>query len=156
MIACSQVEKEIAVRYITGTSEEMMTMHARGQFDVTLTPPDTESDAETATLGRLLINKQFHGDLDATSKGQMLAVQTDVEGSAGYVALEKVSGTLQGRRGSFVLQHSGIMDRGQPQLSVTVIPDSGTEQLVGLTGKMEIIIEGGTHFYEFEYSLASA
>jgi hypothetical protein len=100
------------------------------------------------------IDKQFHGDLEATSKGQMLSAVTAVKGSAGYVAIERVSGTLHGRSGTFVLQHSGTMTRGAPQQSVTVVPDSGTGQLVGLAGKMTINITDGKHSYEFEYSLA--
>jgi hypothetical protein len=104
----------------------------------------------------MTIDKQFHGDLEAVSKGQMLAAGTAVQGSAGYVAMERVSGSLKGRSGSFVLQHSGSMTRGTPQLSVTVVPDSGTGDLAGLTGKMSIQIAGGKHSYEFEYTLAEA
>jgi len=100
------------------------------------------------------IDKQFHGDLEGTSKGQMLAVSSEVKGSAGYVAMERITATLQGRRGSFALQHSGTMTRGTPQLTVTVVPDSGTDQLVGLSGKMKINIVDGKHFYEFDYTLA--
>jgi hypothetical protein len=100
------------------------------------------------------IDKQFHGDIEGTSKGQMLTAGTAVKGSAGYVAIERVSGTLRGRSGSFVLQHSGTMTRGAPQLSITVVPDSGTGQLVGLTGKMAINIADGKHSYDFEYALA--
>ena len=100
------------------------------------------------------LDKQFHGDLDATSKGEMLAAGTEVKGSAGYVAMERVTGKLHGRSGTFVLQHSGTMNRGSPQLSVTVVPDSGTDQLEGLVGKMAIKIEGGKHFYDFEYALS--
>jgi hypothetical protein len=102
----------------------------------------------------MTIDKQFHGDLEATSKGEMLAAGTAVKGSAGYVAMEKVTGTLKGRTGTFVLQHTGTMNRGEPQLSVTVVPDSGTGQLAGLTGKMAINIADGKHSYEFEYTLA--
>jgi hypothetical protein len=100
------------------------------------------------------IDKQFHGDLEASSKGQMLAVQGDIKGSAGYVAMERVTGTLGGHKGTFALQHTGTMDRGTPTLSVTVVPDSGTSDLAGLTGKMNIIITDGKHSYEFEYTLA--
>ncbi len=100
------------------------------------------------------MDKQFHGDLEATSKGQMLATTTDVKGSAGYVALERVSGTLQGRSGTFALQHNGTMTRGEPQLTITVVPDSGTGQLVGLAGTMTIAIAAdGKHSYGFEYTL---
>lgn len=126
-----------------------MTTHASGTFEVKLTP-----QAEEASLGRLSIDKQFHGDLEATSKGQMLTAGTAVKGSAGYVAIERVSGTLQGRSGSFVLQHSGTMTRGVPQLTITVVPDSGTGQLAGLSGKMAIDIADGKHSYAFDYALA--
>jgi hypothetical protein len=100
------------------------------------------------------IDKQFHGELEGTSKGYMLSsAATVVKGSGGYVAMERVTGTLKGRSGSFVLQHSGTMNRGVPQLSVTVVPDSGTGQLTGLAGTMTIKIDAGKHSYEFEYSL---
>lgn len=109
--------------------------------------------AEEKTLGRMSIDKEFHGDLEAASKGEMLAATTSVKGSAGYVAMERVSGSLHGRTGTFVLQHSSAMTRGTPQQSVTVVPDSGTDQLAGLSGKMTIIIKDGKHSYEFEYEL---
>jgi hypothetical protein len=100
------------------------------------------------------IDKQFHGDLEATSKGQMLTAATDVKDSAGYVAIERVNGTLNGRSGTFALQHTGTMTRGEPQLVITVVPDSGTGQLVGLAGKMTITIAaGGKHSYGFEYTV---
>ncbi|HYO45575.1 MAG TPA: DUF3224 domain-containing protein, partial [Gemmatimonadota bacterium] len=99
--------------------------------------------------------KRFHGDLEAVSKGQMLAAGTGVDGSAGYVAIEEVSGRLHGRSGTFLLQHSGTMTRGAPHLSVTVVPDSGTDQLAGLAGTMTIEIEDGNHSYEFDYTLAA-
>jgi hypothetical protein len=130
-----------------------MTTHAKGTFDVKITPQTPDGKFEDATMGRMTIDKQFHGDLEATSKGQMLSAMTDVKGSAGYVAMERVTGTLRGLNGSFVLQHSATMTRGVPQLSVTVVPDSGTGQLVGLTGKMDIIINAGKHSYDFEYTL---
>jgi len=129
-----------------------MTTHANGTFEVKLTPQDDKS--EDAKLGRMTIDKQFHGELEGTSKGQMLSAMTDVQGSAGYVAIEKVSGTLQGHKGSFVLQHSATMTRGEPQLTIIVVPDSGTDQLVGLAGKMTIKIADGKHYYDFEYTLA--
>lgn len=129
-----------------------MTSHAKGTFEVKLNPQSQED--MDATLGRLTIDKQFHGDLEATSKGQMLTAGSSVKGSAGYVAVEKVSGTLGARNGTFALLHSGIMNRGTPQLTITVVPDSGTGDLAGLAGKMDIKIDGGKHFYEFEYTLA--
>ena len=133
---------------------EVMTTRATGTFEVKLTPQAQEEKSEDANLGRMLIDKQFHGDLEGTSKGQMLSAMTAVKGSAGYVAIEKVSGKLHGRTGTFVFQHSGTMNRGVPQLSVTVVPDSGTGELTGISGKMNIIIADGKHSYEFDYTLA--
>ena len=126
-----------------------MTNRASGTFEVNLNPQDD------APVGRMSIDKEFQGDLAATSTGQMLmASSSAVPGSAGYVAIEKVTGTLNGRAGSFYLQHSGTMTRGAGELTITVIPDSGTDQLAGLHGKMNIIIADGTHSYEFDYSFA--
>ena len=126
-----------------------MTNRANGTFEVKLTPQDDGPD-----VGRMTIAKQFNGDLSATSSGQMLMSSSpSVNGSAGYVAIEKVTGTLNGRRGSFYLQHSGTMTRGVGDLTITVIPDSGTDELEGLQGKMNIIIADGKHSYEFEYEL---
>ena len=131
----------------------MPTAHAGGTFDVKLNPLPAYVQGE-ATIGRMSIDKQYHGDLEATSKGEMLSATTSVKGSAGYVAIERVSGTLHGRIGTFVLQHSATMNRGAPQLAIAVVPDSGTGELAGLTGTMAIRIEpGGAHFYEFEYTL---
>jgi hypothetical protein len=131
-----------------------MTNHAKGTFEVKLTPqkPDNK-DAEAANLGRMSADKQYHGDLEGTGKGEMLAAGTEVKGSAGYVAMERVTGSLHGRSGSFVLQHSGTMTRGTPELTIAVVPDSGTGQLAGLAGKMNIIITDGKHSYEFDYTL---
>jgi Protein of unknown function (DUF3224) len=131
-------------------------MQARGPFDVRLAPL-TADNADWGGMDRFSLDKQFHGELEATSKGQMFAASTAVKGSAGYVAIERVTGTLQGRAGSFVLQHRGVMNRGVPELSITVVPDSGTEALQGLAGKMEIVIEGGgAHHYVFDYTLDTA
>jgi hypothetical protein len=126
--------------------------HASGTFDVKLVPQSDDKNGDAA-LGRMTIDKQFHGDLEGTSKGQMLTGMTDVKGSAGYVAIEKVSGTLKGRTGTFILQHTGTMNRGVPQLTITVVPDSGTGQLAGITGNFKVIIAEGKHSYEFEYTL---
>jgi Protein of unknown function (DUF3224) len=126
-----------------------MAAQASGTFEVRLNP----QPADESGVGRLTIDKQFHGDLEATSKGHMLAFTTEVQGSAGYVAMERVTGTVSGRSGSFVLQHSGAMNRGETLLVLTVVPDSGTGQLVGLTGKMAISIVDKRHFYQFEYTL---
>jgi hypothetical protein len=127
-------------------------MNATGTFKVKLIPQS--EPATDQNLARMLIDKQFHGDLEATSSGQMLSAKTDTSGSAGYVAIEKVTGQLAGRSGSFVLQHSGTMTRGTPVLSVTVVPDSATGDLTGLTGSMQIGITGGQHTYDFEYLIA--
>jgi hypothetical protein len=121
---------------------------AGGTFEVNLVPQASEE-----FIGRMSIDKQFKGDLTAVSKGQMLSFSTEVQGSAGYVALERVSGTLKGRHGTFVLQHNATMNRGKPHLSISVVPDSGTGELVGLRGKMVIVITDGKHSYDFEYSL---
>jgi hypothetical protein len=130
-----------------------MATHANGTFEVKLNPQPPEDKAEGSTLGRMSIDKQFHGDLAGVSKGQMLTAMTEVKGSAGYVAIERVTGTLHGRSGSFVLQHSGTLTRSAPQQAITVVPDSGTGQLVGLTGTMTITIAEGKHSYDFEYML---
>ena len=132
-----------------------MTNHASGSFDVTITP-QPQDENESPGIGRLTIDKQFHGDIEAHSQGQMLAAGTATEGSAGYVAIEKATGTLHGRNGSFVLQHNGTMARGAGQLAITVVPDSGTGELVGLSGSMTIEIVDGKHLYEFEYTLAES
>lgn len=128
-----------------------MPSHAAGPFDVKLTPQDDKLDP---TLGRMTIDKQYHGDLEAASVGQMLTAGTNTKGSAGYVAMERVTGTLHGHTGSFTLQHTATMNRGVPQLSITVVPDSGTGQLTGLSGKMSVLIVEGKHRYDFEYTLA--
>lgn len=127
-----------------------MTMRAKGTFEIQLVP---QPAAEGEVPGRLTFDKQFSGDLQGISHGQMLAARSDVKGSAGYVAIEKVTGTLHARSGTFVLQHSGTSDRGALSLTVTVVPDSGTGLLVGLRGRLMITIEQGQHYYDFEYDL---
>ena len=127
---------------------------ASGTFEVSLTPqPTDDAGGEGATLGRMSMEKQFRGDLEGTSRGEMLSASTGVEGSAGYVAMERVSGDLHGRRGTFALQHSGTMTRGTPQLTISVVPDSGTGELAGLAGMLAIEIEDGQHSYRLEYTL---
>ena len=134
------------------SKEAPMTHHATGPFDVKVTHQDDNS--ADPLLARMMLDKQYHGDLEATGQGQMLTAGTDVKGSGAYVAIEKVSGTLKGRTGSFVLQHTGTMTQNVPLLSITVVPDSGTGQLEGITGKMTITIAaGGKHSYDFEYTL---
>jgi Protein of unknown function (DUF3224) len=134
------------------SNQKETTMTARGTFDVKVTP-QAQDDSAGGPFGRLFLDKQFHGDLKAASKGQMLAAGTAVEGSGAYVAFELVTGTLNGKRGSFILQHKGTMRKGVYTMSVTVVPDSGTDELAGIAGAMTIIIEGGKHSYEFEYTL---
>jgi hypothetical protein len=128
-------------------------MHAAGPFEVTVAPMAAYNADADANLGRMSLDKRYHGDLEATGKGEMLTAMTGVKGSAGYVAIERVTGTLNGRHGSFVLQHTGTMTRGTPSLTITVVPDSGTGELAGLSGTMTIIIADGNHSYEFEYTL---
>ena len=152
-VAWARVQAAVASAVQKGAA---VTTHAIGSFDVKLNPAAPEDKAAGSTLGRMSSDKQFHGDLEGTSKGEMLSAMTEVKGSAGYVAIERVTGTLRGRSGSFVLQHSGTMARGVQQLSITVVPDSGTGQLSGLTGKMTITITAGRHAYDFEYTLPEA
>jgi Protein of unknown function (DUF3224) len=139
---------------MSGISTEMT--QATGIFEVKLEPQAPDVQAGGEALSRMLLDKRFHGGLEATSKGTMLAASTSVKGSAGYVAMELVTGDLHGRTGTFVLQHNGVMTRGVPQLSITVVPDSGTGQLVGLNGQMSINIDDGKHSYDFEYVFAEA
>ena len=136
-----------------------MTNHAKGPFDVKLAPQPLalEDRIEGATVARMSLDKQYHGDLDAHSKGEMLSAMTATQGSAGYVAIEKVDGTLGGRKGTFVLQHNATMTRGEPALNIIVVPDSGTGELAGLTGRMEVVIAaGGAHSYRFDWQLPGA
>jgi hypothetical protein len=135
-------------------TKEKKTMHAKGTFEVQLTPQDAATEIGVTKIGRMRIDKQFQGDLAASSLGEMLALRTDVQGSAGYVAMERVTGTLNGRSGSFVLQHSGTMNRGAASLALAVVPDSGSGELAGLTGTMTIDIDQGKHHYTMDYALA--
>ena len=151
-LAYTQTQSPVANAVQKG---EAIVKHASGPFDVKLNP-QTDDKIGEPTLGRMSIDKQYHGDLEATSKGQMLTAMSDVKGSGVYVAVERVNGTLHGRTGTFAMHHTGIMTRGVPQLSITVVPDSGTGQLVGLTGKMDIKIVEGKHSYDFEYTLPEA
>lgn len=127
--------------------------HATGPFDVKISPL-SEDKGEGANLGRMSLDKQFHGDLEATSKGEMLTAMSEVPGSGVYVAVERVTGKLHGRSGSFALVHKGVMTRGAQQLDLSVVPDSGSGELAGISGKMAIIIAAdGKHSYDFEYTL---
>jgi len=131
-------------------------MKITGEFEVKLEPMKAYAEGNDGIkLSRMSLDKTFYGELDATSKGEMLSVMTPVKGSAGYVAIEQVQGMLKGKKGGFVLQHFGTMDKGEDRLILEVVPDSATDELKGLSGKMAIIIEGGKHFYEFEYQLSS-
>jgi hypothetical protein len=151
--------RRLTKQYICSTfstrnrEETTMTTYARGTFEVQLNPLEAYDASGQIPLGRMGIDKQFRGDLEAVSRGEMLTALTSVEGSAGYVAIERVSGTLGGRRGTFVLQHSGTVTRGAQSLSISVVPDSGTDELVGLAGTMTIKIDEGAHSYNFAYTL---
>jgi hypothetical protein len=133
-----------------------MGRRATGPFEVKLNPQPTYNTDQTALLGRMSIDKQFRGDLDGTSKGEMLTAGSAIKGSAGYVAIERVNGTLDGKTGGFALQHTGTMDRGMPSLVITVVPDSGVGDLEGIAGTMTITIVDGRHFYVLDYSLPGA
>jgi hypothetical protein len=134
------------------TPKEASMLHAAGPFDVKVTAQDDKSD--DPLLGRLVLDKQYHGDLEGTGKGQMLTAGTAIKGSGAYVAIEKFTGTLKGHSGTFILQHQGIMAQNIPQLSVAIVPDSGTGELKGIAGKMTInIAPGGKHTYDLEYTL---
>jgi Protein of unknown function (DUF3224) len=126
---------------------------ARGEFKVRLQPLEVEGEPADGRLGRMRIDKVIEGDLVAMTTGQMLSAGTQTKGSAGYVAIERVDGVLAGRKGTFVLQHNGTMNRGIPSLSVTVVPDSGTGELAGISGEFKIVIADGKHSYEFNYAL---
>lgn len=129
-------------------------MRATGTFDVTITPQASDLAPEGPNLGRMSLDKQYHGDLVAVAKGEMItAAGTAVKESAAYSAVERVSGSVHDKKGSFALQHTGVMTRGTPNLNITVVPDSGTGELAGLTGKMDIIIEGKQHSYVFDYEI---
>ncbi len=121
-----------------------------GEFEVKLVP---QTDREIPGLARMTIDKQFRGGLEATSQGQMLSAAGEVKGSAGYVAIERVDGTLDGKKGSFVLQHTATMDRGNPSLSIHIVPDSGTGDLSNISGRLNIRIEEGKHYYDLDYNL---
>jgi hypothetical protein len=135
------------------SARKRATMTARGTFDVTVSPQPQDDNAG-GPFGRYFLDKQFHGDLQAASRGQMLASGTGTEQSGAYVALELVTGALQGKSGSFVLQHKGTMHKGATVLDVTVVPGSGTGELAGIGGAMTILIEGRVHSYEFKYALS--
>jgi hypothetical protein len=129
-----------------------MTQRANGTFDVKITPQH-EDKREGAVLGRMSLHKVFQGDMDGTSEGEMLTAMSGVEGSAVYVAVERFSGTIQGKRGTVALSHRGTMNRGAQELSIEIVPDSGTGELAGIAGSMTIKIENGKHFCQLDYSI---
>lgn len=130
-----------------------MTQTARGSFTVDMTPAGESITVDGVATGRMALSKRFEGDLVGSGQGEMLTALTPIKGSAGYVAIERVTGSLAGRRGSFVFQHSGRMDQGRQQLSITVVPGSGTGQLQGLSGEFSLQLVDGKHLYAFEYAL---
>jgi uncharacterized protein (TIGR02246 family) len=135
------------------SGRQPMKHRATGTFEVELKPQPADDFADGTAMGRMTLVKRFAGELEGTGRGQMLTGMSGVDGSAGYVAIERVTGKLAGRGGSFLLQHTGTMTRGAPSLTITVVPDSGTEALTGLQGTMQIAVEGGIHSYVFEYTL---
>ncbi len=148
--------RPLKLKMIEQSMGTAMAMHARGAFEVSLTPQKADNKpAENAGIARMAIAKTFTGDLEAASEGEMLSAMS-AKDSGVYVAIERVTGRLGGRSGAFVLQHCGIMTRGAPQLSVTVVPESGTDGLQGISGSMEIKIDNGKHSYEFAYALPGA
>lgn len=128
-------------------------MQATGSFDVKITPQDDTTPQ--STMGRMLLEKQYQGGLEATGTGQMLSAGTPVKGSGAYVAIERVTGTLDGKHGSFTLQHVGSMTKGKPTMAITIVPDSGTDELTGIEGSEKVTIENGKHLYDLEYTLPS-
>src|SRR5262245_568256 len=153
-VACAG-QQATAPKASAGASGTETQVTARGEFDVKVIPQPAD-DAAAGPFGRLFLDKRFHGDVEGTSKGQMMAAGTAVEGSGAYVAFELVSGTVNGKTGSFILQHRGTMRKNVPTMEVTVVPDSGTGELTGIAGTMRIVIEGGKHFYELSYTLGGA
>lgn len=133
-----------------------MDRQAKGEFEVKRSPEAPCDLGDGVQAGHFRFDKRFLGPLDATSVVHMLAIGTDVPGSAAYVAVERISGTLDGRAGAFCMQHSGVMDRGRASLSLTVVPDSGTGELAGLSGRMAIDIVDGKHFYTLDYGIPDA
>jgi hypothetical protein len=133
--------------------EPTMSRRIQGPFDVKLHPQAVDDPGDAEVVGRMGFDKRFHGDLDAIGRGVMLYSHSPVEGSGAYVAIERVTGSLDGRQGSFVFQHNCHMDASGQHQSITVVPDSGTGELVGLRGTLTIRIDNGAHFYDFDYSL---
>jgi hypothetical protein len=152
MLAFASVAARSQIQSAPSAQQEHKTMHAQGEFEVKMSP-QAENKGEGASLGRMSLDKQFRGDLVATSTGEMLTAMTPTQGSAVYVAIERVTGALHGKRGTFALAHTGTMNRGAPHLTINIVPDSGSGELAGIAGHMTIKIEAGKHFYELEYTL---
>ena len=151
-LAAVLLASSLAIQSNKGTA---VSATVKGSFDVKATPqPAAEGD--DPSFSRMTFDKRFHGDMEGASKVQMLAASTSVKNSGAYVALEKVNATIAGRKGSFTFQHNATMNRGVPSLSITVVPDSGTDQLAGISGKFSIDIKDGNHFYTFDYTLPAA
>ena len=151
LLGSAQSQAQVPPHTITGITP--MSHVARGTFEVSVKPLPFEEAGDGVKIGRMSIDKKISGDLTATTKGQMLTAGTDTKGSAGYVAIEYVTGTLSGHEGTFILQHTATMNRGEPSMSITVVPDSGAGELKGLVGDFRINIVDGKHFYEFTYRL---
>lgn len=151
---CSGIGYLVALAVAAGPHMQQPTTRAAGTFDVTVKPVAADDHSDGGALGRMTIDKVYHGDLEGSAVGQMLTGMSPSEKTSGvYVAVERVTATLKGRQGTFILHHTGILDRGAQNLKVTVVPDSGTEQLAGISGTMSIDIRDGKHFYTFDYSL---
>ena len=153
MILAARLAAAVCLCSVTAMAADPAPKRAAGSFDVKIAQLALDDKAAVSTLGRMSLDKQYHGDLEAAAKGEMLSALTATEGSGAYVAIERVTGKLHGRSGSFVLYHAGTMVRGAQQLNIAVVPDSGTGELAGLAGKMSIVIEGSEHSYVFEYTL---
>lgn len=134
----------------------MRQLTAAGSFDVSMTPLTLDQPGDDSARGRMLLSKRFHGGLDATGAGEMLTGMGAVSGSAAYVAIERISGTLDGRSGSFLVVHRGVMTRGTPDLMVSIVPDSGTGELTGIAGEMTLIVGGGKHDYRIDCTVPDA
>lgn len=141
---------------VFAAGKESAMRHASGAFDVKMTPQPPDEKVGDPKIGRMTLDKQYRGDLEASGRGQMLAVMDQAKGSGGYVALEIVDGTLAGKKGTFALQHGGLMDGGTPSLTIVVVPESGTGELEGIAGKLGIWIKDGKHYYDFDYTLPEA
>lgn len=128
-------------------------MIVKGTFEVTATPDPSTDEVDGVSIGRVRFDKTFAGPLEAKSKVDFIGVRTKVEGSAGYAGVERITGALEGKRGTFVVLHQGLIERGQQSLTLIIVPDSGTGELAGIHGKMAIRIEGGQHYYELDWAL---